>query len=368
MKVTPRKIYLSAVKQDTGKTTLALGLFHHFMERGLKTAFIKPVGQKYVEVGNERVDKDSFLINTLYHCHDRVRDMSPVTVGRGFTEEYIFNPRRDDLSTSLLASFRRVSEGKDIVIIEGTGHAGVGSVFDFSNAAVAALLESKTLLISGGGIGRSIDEIMLNSALFKLEGVEVAGVVVNKVLPEKYDKIRRCVSRGLENKHLEFLGAVPYSPVLARATVRNIRDSLDAKVLCGEQHLDNVVESAIIAAMEPQNTIRYLGDRVLVITPGDRADNILIAISAHHLRERKGYRVSGIVLTGGIIPHFMIMALLKDADIPVLICEYDTYTVSSKIQSLTAKIDPSDTDKIRLAQDLVERYIDSDRLLELIES
>lgn len=366
MKTSAKRIYLSAVRQDTGKTTIALGLFHHFSSLGLTTAFIKPVGQMYVQVGEERVDKDSFLMSRIYHCPDKVKDMSPITVGKGFTEEYIFHPNRDELARSMMESFTRVCRDRDIVIIEGTGHAGVGSVFDFSNARVASLLRSKALLISGGGIGRSIDEIMLNEALFHTEGVEVAGVIVNKVLSKKYEKIKRCLAQGLMNKNMQFLGAIPYDPVLAHATVRHVQISLGAKVLCGEEHIDNIVEGTIIAAMEPQNTIRYLTDRVLVITPGDRVDNILIAISSHHIREEKGFRVSGIVLTGGMIPHFMIMSLLKDSHIPVLLSEHDTYSVTTHIQSLSTKIGLGDTDKIEKAKELVSRYIDLEKLLALI--
>ena len=43
-----RQLYLAATGQNRGKTTAALGLFDGFQRAGLKTAFMKPVGQRTV--------------------------------------------------------------------------------------------------------------------------------------------------------------------------------------------------------------------------------------------------------------------------------------------------------------------------------
>ena len=68
-----------------------------------------------------------------------------------------------------------------MLLIEGTGHAGVGAVIGLSNAVVASMLGAPAMIISEGGVGRPIDEIVLNASLFAAHGVEVAGAIVNKV-------------------------------------------------------------------------------------------------------------------------------------------------------------------------------------------
>ena len=80
----------------------------------------------------------------------------------------------------------RVGADKDLLVIEGTGHAGVGAVVGLSNARVAALLEAPVVIVSEGGVGRPIDEIVLNHALFERDGVRVVGAVVNKVDVESH--------------------------------------------------------------------------------------------------------------------------------------------------------------------------------------
>jgi len=82
-------------------------------------------------------------------------------------------------------AFDRVAWEKDFVLCEGTGHAGVGSVFDLSNAQVAKILGAKVVIVTEGGIGKPIDEVSLNQALFDREGVEVIGVILNKVIIKK---------------------------------------------------------------------------------------------------------------------------------------------------------------------------------------
>ena len=155
------------------------------------------------------MDKDSYLIGEVFRMGKNIKQMSPVTIGRGFTEKYINKPNKEQIQAKIENAFHHLVKGKDAIIVEGTGHAGVGAVIDHSNADVAALLGCKTIIVSGGGIGKSIDEIILNKALFDLRGVEVLGVIVNKVLPEKYEKVKRALNKGLKNKGIKLLGVIP---------------------------------------------------------------------------------------------------------------------------------------------------------------
>ena len=69
--------------------------------------------------------------------------MSPIAVEPKFTRQYINQANNDSLVRRIQQSFDRVTWEKDFAIIEGTGHAGVGSVFDLSNARVARLVSQQ---------------------------------------------------------------------------------------------------------------------------------------------------------------------------------------------------------------------------------
>lgn len=359
-----KNIFISAIHQNAGKTTLSLGLFKSFQERKLRTAFMKPVGQETVTYEEKAIDKDTYLIGEVYHCKKHIKDMSPITVGRGYTEQYILHPQKEALQAKILKSFQTLIKGKNAIIVEGTGHAGVGAVIDCSNADVAALLGSKVIIVSQGGIGRAIDEIMLNKALFDLRHVPVLGVIINKVMPDRLEKIRNIVGKGLEHKGLRLLGVIPELELLSAPTVEQIKERLNLKIFSGEENLQTRVYDAIVAAMEPYNMIGHLRDGALVITSGDRVDNILVAVSSYLLQEGRSVKVAGLILTGGLIPDPKIAGLLKDSRIPVLYSEEDTYTIAAAIENMTPKIQKTDRDKIREAHRLVKDYVNVDMILD----
>lgn len=364
---TPKRVFIAATHQNDGKTTISLGLIFNLIEQFKDIGFIKPIGQRYLEEEGQKIDEDSVLIEKVCEpCGVKcgIKDMSPVAVERGFTEKYIVAPQKEEITRQIKEAFVRVGKDKNLVIIEGTGHAGVGSVFDHSNANVAKLLDSKVILISSGGIGRPIDEIVLNKALFEKEGVELLGVIINKVIPAKYDKIKKLVREGLRRKGVELLGVIPYYPFLSAPTIAQILEETGFKLLCGKEALSNRAENIIVGAMKPHDALNYVKDRSLIITPGDRDDIIMAVLSFYFTRIKdKSFTVSGIILTGDMTPHPRIMEIIKSSGIPVLLAKEDTYTVAGKVHDLTVKLLPQDKEKIGIVVRMVKRFVDFDRII-----
>ncbi|MDD5355879.1 MAG: AAA family ATPase [Candidatus Omnitrophica bacterium] len=358
-----KRIFIAATKQNDGKTTVSLGLIYNFQRSFKRVGFIKPIGQRYLEEEGLKIDEDSVLIEEVCKIRCGLKDMSPIAVERGFTEKYISRPDKKSITDQIKKAFWHVSYGKDLVIIEGTGHAGVGSVFDHSNATVARLLGSKVIIISSGGIGRPIDEVVLNKALFEKEGVKVLGVIVNKVLPEKFDKISQMVRKGLERKGIPVLGILPYEPSLARPTIKQIIEETNFKLLCGKEHLRNYISRVIVGAMKPNDAVRYIVDDSLLITPGDRDDIITAALDCFRDPDRKKLKIAGVVITGGIALEQATMEALKNAGVSVMLAESDTYDVASTLHDLTVKITPQDNAKIETAVKLIKDNVDLDRIL-----
>jgi len=359
-----KNIFLSSIYQNAGKTTVSLGLYKAFREKDIKTAFMKPIGQEVVNIGDSNIDKDSYLIGEVFHTWKKFREMSPVTIGRGYTEKYIANPHKEKIQSAIEESFKNLCRRKEAIIIEGTGHAGVGSVIDYSNADVAHLLGSKVIIVCEGGIGKSIDEITLNKALFDLKGVEILGVIANKIIPEKYDKIKRVLKKGLANKGIQLLGAIPDAPLLKSPTIEQVKKGLNLELLCGRKGVARRVTDIIVAAMEPHNMIHHLKDGTLVLASGDRVDNVLAAVSSHLVsHDGTSFRIAGLILTGGLKPIPKIVDFLRKSRMPVLITDEDTYTVAAKIEQLVYKIQKTDKDKIKEATQLVKKYVDIKTIL-----
>lgn len=361
------KVYVAATRQNDGKTIVSLGLVSAFLKREQKVGYIKPVGQHYVEVDGHKIDEDAILFKEAYGIPGELPDMSPVAVPRGFTESYIANPNRDELARQIKGAYSRISKGQDFVLIEGTGHAGVGSVFDMSNADVASMLGAKVIVVSSGGIGRPIDEILLNKALFDNAGVEIIGAVINKIQMDKYDKVAPVVRKGLERRGVEVLGMMPYNPILSSPMVEELLTDIGGELLSGETKLHTSVKRMLIGAMPPHEALHYFSNGTLLITPGTREDLILAALGSCGFG-KDATCIAGIVLTGGVRPHARIMDLIRRSEMPVILVHDDTFTAATKINGLIVKVRSGDVEKIALTEELVRRYVKIDRIVELLTS
>src|ERR1051326_506839 len=223
MNTTTPRVFIAATRQNDGKTTTSLGLIAALQQHYHRVGYIKPVGQRFVEIAEHKIDEDTVLMDSVYQLNCPLVDMSPIAVEPDFTRKYLESSNNDTLVRKIKKAFDRVAWEKDFVLCEGSGHAGVGSVFDMSNAQVASILGAKVIIVTQGGIGRPIDEVALNQALFEKEGVEIIGVILNKVLGQKIDYITDFARRGLKRKGLELLGVIPHQSILCSPTLDQVR-------------------------------------------------------------------------------------------------------------------------------------------------
>lgn len=363
MNTTTPRIFIAATRQNDGKTTTSLGLLAALRQFYPRVGYIKPVGQRFVEIEEQKIDEDTVLMDRVYRLNCPLVDMSPIAVEPDFTRKYLDGGKAEVLEKRIQKAFDRVAWEKDFVLCEGSGHAGVGSVFDLSNARVASLLAAKVVIITQGGIGKPIDEVTLSQALFEKEGVEVIGVILNKLTPEKIDYITDFARRGLRRKGLELLGVLPHQPILSRPTMDAIRDELRAELLNGDERILNRVDEVVVGAMGVQNVMKHLRAGVLLITPGDREDIILAAAA---VACRGGQPMAGIVLTGNLRPGDSALAVIRSMPHPVLLAKDDSYEVASTVHDMIVKTRPADTEKIELIRDLVARHVNVKRILERI--
>jgi len=360
---TPR-VFIAATRQNDGKTTTSLGLLAALQRFYPRVGYIKPVGQRFVEIEEQKIDEDTVLMDSVYRLNCPLVDMSPIAVEPDFTRKYLQSSNNEALVKKIQKAFDRVAWEKDFVLCEGSGHAGVGSVFDLSNAQVAKILGAKAIIVTQGGIGKPIDEVALNQALFEKEGVEIIGVILNKVLGEKLEFISDFARRGLKRKGLELLGVIPHQPVLSRPTMDLIREDLKATSLNGNAGMQNLVEDVALGAMGAQNAKSLFKPGVLLITPADRED--IITAAAASLSARKGVSMAGMILTGELQGGDALRQIIKSMPIPVLLSPEDSYQVASKVHDLTVKTRPSDVQKITLIRDMIAQNVQVEKILQAL--
>jgi BioD-like phosphotransacetylase family protein len=361
MNTTTPRVFIAATRQNDGKTTTSLGLIAALQKYFPRVGYIKPVGQRFVEIEEQKIDEDSVLMDAVYSMNCPLVDMSPIAVEPDFTRKYLQSSNNEALVKKIQKAFDRVAWEKDFVLCEGSGHAGVGSVFDLSNAQVAKTLGCKVIIVTQGGIGKPIDEVSLNQALFEKEGVEIIGVILNKVLGEKVNYVADFARRGLKRKGLDLLGVLPYEQTLCNPSLDLIREELRAELLNTPPTLHALVKDVVVGAMSAQNAMKFFQPGVLLITPGDREDIVLAACTGIDAQSEE--KMAGIVLTGGLRPVEGVLKIIRTMPIPVLLAQADSYEVASKVHTLIVKTRPADAEKISLIRDIVAKNVNVKKII-----
>jgi BioD-like phosphotransacetylase family protein len=360
MNLDTRRIFVAATRMNDGKTTTCLGLTAALQAMGLHVGYIKPIAQRVVMSGDDQVDEDTLLIDGLFDLDIPIAAMSPVAIGPDFTKQYLENPEEigPQLKDRICRAFDRSAYGKDIVVVEGSGHAGVGSVFGASNADNARVLGSKAIIVAAGGIGKPIDEIALNKALFDKAGVEVVGAILNKVLPDKIDFIRDFAGRGLRKLGVPLLGVVPLQETLVYPNLDQVADETKARWIHQPDGLRRV-RRVVIGAMSARRHVEYLRvPGTLVIVPGDREDLLEAFILGDGAKS-----LSGVIFSNGLLPNDDIVRRLKDAGIPLAAVEAESFAVTARINNMSVKTMRQDADKIPIIEKMISESVDIAGLL-----
>lgn len=196
----PPVVFIAGERQHAGKTVTSLGIISAISQiiDPQDIGYFKPVGQEMVTLPNgEKIDKDVRIVKEFTGLDmSDMGKLSSVRVVSGVTRDFIKSDDPRAITSKFERAIHQTMESlsdKKLIIAEGTGHPGVGSVVGLSNARVSNMLEAKILYLVGGGIGRTIDELEVDLSYFAHHNNQVAGVLFNKVLPEKVEMMKEVI-------------------------------------------------------------------------------------------------------------------------------------------------------------------------------
>jgi len=362
----PQATFIAATGQNVGKTTLCLGLIAGLQKRFESVGFIKPMGQQHVKVaGDINVDKDVVLFKEHFQMSSQWSDMSPMIIPSGFTRDFLNEKISEEIMLDKIQkAFQEISSQHAYTIVEGTGHVGVGSIINMNNAKIAGELGLNMIIIASGGLGSAHDELALNVAMCKAHGVNITGVILNRVFDEKRDMILEYFPKTLQKWGIPLLGCVPYNDLLSKPSIKDFEYLFETTLLSGEQHRYRHFQNVRLVAGSLQSYNEEMRPNELVITPATREDIIMATLQKHlEASEIDGCDFSGgMILTSRIPPTEHIIEQIRRVDLPILyapLCSYDAMKI---ITSFTAKIRNEDKLKVDKAIKLVEENINFDLL------
>lgn len=358
-------IFIAATGQNVGKTTLCLGIIAALKKRYSSVGFIKPVGQRHIKIdGSTNVDKDAVLFKDHFQLSANWSDISPVIIPAGFTRSYLDREvNEEQMLQDIRKAFCTISSQNDYTVVEGTGHVGVGSIVNLNNAKIAAALGLNMVIIASAGLGSAYDELALNITMCRQYGVNVQGVILNRILDTKREMILEYFPKALARWNVPLIGYVPYSEILNNPTMKDFEGLFNTTLLSGQNYYyRNFLHARLIAGSLEAYEAEILFNQ-LIITPASREDIILRTLRQHQAEKKSGRDFQGgMILTGRQAPTEQILEKIRSVDIPIIYAPLCSYDAMKMITSFMAKIGKEDAAKISHAITLVEKNIDLDLL------
>lgn len=353
-----KKLFIAATGQNCGKTTMSISLMHLALKKYRRVGFIKPIGPKIEMFGDRMVDMDAALMAKAYGLEDDISLMSPVALHKNFTKEFLagrIDPK--DLENRVVAAVRELESKYDFLIIEGAGHAGVGSIIDLNNARVAHLLAAPVIIVTGSGIGSVVDSLRLNMALFEKEGANVRMAIINKVRYDKRQQIIDLVSQAFGNNELSITGGFNFSPVLANPTLGHISRLFGLPLRANGAERSRIIHNIQLGAASSQKVVDSLLEDTLLIVTGSRDELLVTTSSLYHIPEYRE-KIAGLIITGHAQVSDISQKIVEDSGIPYIRVHETTADVYTALSEDVAKITVEDVEKLNWIKTHAEKEVD----------
>jgi uncharacterized protein len=348
-------LLIASTEAYCGKSATILGLSYLAQAKGISIGYGQTLAADFREnLEDLAASKDAkFLATALGLSANQVK--SPLlSVDQTMINQRLQGDDRQDYSEAVREYVAQI-EG-DLIFLEGSSNLWEGSIFNLSVPEIAELVDASILLVA-----RYQPQLLVDSLLSakKFLGDRLLGVVINDVPPEEFSTASEIIKLYLENQQIPVLSMIPKDRILNSVSVKEIAKRLKAEVLCCSEHLDWMIESLSIGAMNVNSALGYFRQRenMAVVTGGDRTELQMAALetSTHCL-----------ILTGRIPPKEIIIERAESLEIPVLSVDTDTLTTVEVVDGAFGKVPLQEEIKVRQIKRLIQQNFDFERLLKYL--
>ena len=356
-----KAIYIATTGPNSGKSIISLGLMQMLLGKAAKVGYFRPIIDDFLP---GQMDNHIKTMITYFDLELQFEDAYAYTRSQIIQKKN--KGKEDEIISKIIGKYKAIEDRFDFMLVEGTDFSGEDNIIEWDiNVLMAKNLGIPTILLSSG-VGKTVEDLIGNLQIaydsFKEKGVEVLSVVANKVNPDYLDAVKDGLIANLPSEVL--VNVIPLNPVLANPTIKEIVEELDGKVLFGEAYLNNQAGYFSVGAMQLRNYLTHLKNDSLVITPGDRADIILGALQANVSANYP--MISGIVLTGGLLPEESIIKLIEGLSeiVPIISVEGGTFSITNRIGDIRPRMYAENLQKITTSIHAFQNFVEVNALEE----
>lgn len=354
-------LYIATTGPNSGKSIVSIGIMQMLLGKAAKVGYFRPIIDDFTA---GQMDNH---IRTMISHFELDQDFESAYA---FTRTEVIQKKNlnedDEIVSAIIHKYKALEDVFDFILVEGTDFSGEGAIIEWDiNVLIAKNLGIPAIILAVG-TGKTLEDLVGNLQMaydsFEENSVPVLMTVANKIQVENIEAVRATLRKSFPEKII--VEVIPHNSALANPSLKEIVDELKGKVLFGESHLNNQAGAFSVGAMQLRNYLTHLKESSLVITPGDRADIILGALQAHISANYPA--ISGIVLTGGLIPEEPILKLIEGLSdvVPIISVGGGTYSIANRIGDIRPKVYAENTEKVNVSKRVFEENVSLDRLAE----
>jgi len=344
-----KNVFIGSSESKSGKSALCVGLGSILKDRGLSVGYMKPVGNLARTLGKTTYEDDAVKMREALGLSESPELICPLLVSDELVKATLAG-KKPNIKGKIKSAFTKLAQGKDVMLLEGMGDVGGGSIFGLSDPEIIGLLDAKIILVANYDSDYVLDRVLSDVKLIG-DLRKIIGVVFTGVSSKHASRIRKTVAPFLKKKKIEVLGIIPEGTILKSASVEDIATELSGRIICCEENKGELVKSFIVGAMSPDHALRYFRRTTdkAVITGGDRSDLILTALETP---------TKCIILTGNLRPSSQILARAEETGTPIILIPHDTVTAVYLIEDLIDRLTAWEGVKLARMKKLIRANID----------
>jgi phosphate acetyltransferase len=355
----PQVFFLAPVTQDSGLTSMALGLVQALRRDHVAVGFFKPIMQP---ADNGSDDLSAHFARLL------LRLDVPEPLPFEAAEARVLAGGLDALLEDLVAAVEVAGAGCAAVVVEGLiPNAGLQIAARLNAAMARAFAAALVPVLSGEGHDPGMLATMVDLALRQFaEGDEpppLAGVLVNRPRVSATAPLSAVLGGPLGGPlgKVPVLGDVPFEPRLDALRLRDVREALSLGVEQEGAIERTRVFDFLIAGSGVEGVIDRLRPGALVVAAGERSDIAL----ASGLVFVQGMRLAGLLLTCGTRLSPQVANLLRApglAELPILTTAEETFATGALLAGLSHHVRADDTERMEQVIAHTAEHIDTTAL------
>ena len=318
-------LYVTSLERGSGKTTICAGLGKHLLIDGKKIGFFKPVIADNKNSPIESSDSDTAFIKHLLALEEPADLLCPV-----FSNE-------SNLTKGIKETYARVSQGKDVVIVEGVSDQSQASRF------IVEALDARVIMVAGYS-----KESLKAIDSYKDFGKYLLGVVLNKVPRNRVEQVTGEVSTQLTKAGVNILGVLPEDRALLALTIGELTEHIEGEILSGAEKSAELVENLMLGAMGVDPGPEYFGrkDNKAVVVRSERPDMQLAALETS----------TRCLVLAGNTANPAVVYRAEEKNVPIILAQNAITSVVTNIEDALGKTKFNQENKLPKLTEIMEQH------------